>query len=76
MIERRSDALVRIAEALLEREVLDGSEVSQLIEGVALPPMVTVAKPGGEDRPQQTIVRPEGGHRVPALREGERPQPA
>jgi cell division protease FtsH len=75
MIEQRSDALVRIAEALLEREVLDGSEVSQLIEGVALPPMVTVTKPSGEDRPQ-TIVRPEGGLRVPGLREGERPQPA
>jgi cell division protease FtsH len=75
MIEQHSDALVRIAEALLEREVLDGGEVSQLIEGLALPPMVTVPKPGGEDRPQ-TIVRPEGGHRVPGLREGERPQPA
>src|SRR5438046_4620676 len=33
IIEERSDGLVRIAEALLEREVLDGSEVRVLIDG-------------------------------------------
>ena len=32
------DALVQIAEALLEREVLDGAEVKTLIDGETLPP--------------------------------------
>jgi cell division protease FtsH len=74
-IEQHSEALVRIAETLLEREVLDGSEIKQLIEGVPLAPLVTAPKPGGEERPQ-ALVRPAGGQRVPGLREGERPQPA
>ena len=33
IIDEKGDALVRIAEALLEREVLDGAEVRLLIEG-------------------------------------------
>ncbi len=33
IIEEHSDALVRIAEALLEREILDGNEVMQIIRG-------------------------------------------
>ncbi len=37
IISDRSDAMVRIAEALLEREVLDGAEVNALIEGRTLP---------------------------------------
>ena len=36
IIEERADALERIALALLEREVLDGSEVRQLIDGETL----------------------------------------
>ena len=36
IIEERGDALERIANALLEREVLDGSEVMQLIDGKTL----------------------------------------
>nr|WP_320131634.1 ATP-dependent zinc metalloprotease FtsH [uncultured Holophaga sp.] len=37
LIERR-DALVRIAEALLDRETLDGNDVTTLMNGGALPP--------------------------------------
>jgi len=55
--------------------VLEGSEVTQLIEGVTLAPARTPPKPGGEDKPQPAA-RPEGGHRLPGLLEGERPQPA
>jgi cell division protease FtsH len=73
LIEERSDALVRIAEALLEREVLDGAEVLQLIEGRDLPPVRPVP-PGDGGRTQQ-VVRPEG-RRITPLVEGERPQPA
>jgi cell division protease FtsH len=75
IIGEHSDALVRIAEALLEREVLDGSEIKQLIEGTPLPPLVTAPKPGSDERPPLAL-RPESGRRVPGLREGERPQPA
>ncbi|MBI3680477.1 MAG: ATP-dependent metallopeptidase FtsH/Yme1/Tma family protein [Acidobacteria bacterium] len=73
IITENSAALVRIAAALLEREVLDGQEVKMLIEGEPLP--AQGAAPRGEDKPQQ-VVRPEGGLRVPGLMEGERPQPA
>jgi cell division protease FtsH len=76
IIDEYSDALVRIAEALLEREVLEGHEVRQLIEGQTLAEVKTPKHTGSDvDKPQH-VIRPEGGLRVPGLREGERPQPA
>ncbi|MCS6952367.1 MAG: ATP-dependent zinc metalloprotease FtsH [Bryobacterales bacterium] len=75
IIEEHSDALVRIAEALLEREVLEGAEVKQLIEGIPLPAR-TPPSPAAGEASVQPVLRPEGGRRVPGLREGERPQPA
>jgi cell division protease FtsH len=74
IIEERSDALVRVAETLLEREVLDGDEIRALIAGKTLAPMPAVA-PKDHGQTQQ-VVRPEGGRRLPGLVEGERPQPA
>jgi len=74
IIEERSEGLLRIAEALLEREVLDGDEINQLIAGKQLPPMHPSLPPA--DRGTQQVVRPDSGHRVPGLVEGERPQPA
>jgi len=74
VIEDKSDALVRVAEALLEREVLDGHEVKQIIDGIPLAPRAVKAK-DSEDHTQQ-VLRPEGGRRVPGLSEGERPAPA
>jgi cell division protease FtsH len=73
IIEERADALTRIAEALLEREVLDAEEIKALIDGRQLPPMHTPPTHPGET---QQVVRPEGGRRLPGLVEGERPQPA
>jgi cell division protease FtsH len=75
VIDDRSDALIRIAEALLEREVLDGSEVKQLIDGLPLKEFTRDSTP---NKPQgtQEVLRPEGGNRVPGLLGGERPQPA
>jgi cell division protease FtsH len=73
IIEERSDAMVRIAEALLEREVLDGAEVRQLIDGE---PIAARSKSGGDSGETQQVLRPETGKRVPPLVEGERPQPA
>jgi len=74
IIKERSDALVKIAESLLVREILDGNEVMQIIQGESIEPI----KPSGldaEDHTQQ-VLRPESGRRVPGLNEGERPQPA
>ena len=77
IIKERSDALVKIAETLLEREILDGNEVMQIIKGLSIEPI----KPGGkdaEDHTQQQVLwaRPEGDRRVAGLNEGENPQPA
>jgi cell division protease FtsH len=74
IIEERSDALVRIAEALLEREVLDGDEIRRLIEGEQLPPMRVASNP--PDQGTQQVIRPEGGRRIPGFVEGHGPTPA
>jgi len=75
IIEERREALIKIAETLLEREILDGNEVMQIIKGEALPPLPATPSKDAEDHTQQ-VLRPEGGRRVPGLSEGERPQPA
>jgi cell division protease FtsH len=77
IIEERVDALKRIAEALLEREVLDGAEVKLLIDGETLPASnrVKTMPPDGGEKPQQ-VIRPESGKPLPGLLGGERPQPA
>jgi cell division protease FtsH len=72
IIEAHSDSMVRIAEALLERESLDGADIKAILAGQTLPAMPTGSKTG---TPQQ-VIRPEGGIRVPGLMDGERPQPA
>jgi cell division protease FtsH len=75
IIEKHTDALVKIAEMLLEREILDGAEVLSLINGETLPPRSN--NDGGKAAEDtQQVIRPEGGRRLPGLSEGERPQPA
>jgi cell division protease FtsH len=75
IIVEKGDALARIAEALLEREVLDGAEVRLLIEGGTLAAYTKTKPPeGGGDK--QQVIRPEGGKPVTGLLGGERPQPA
>jgi len=76
IIDERSDALVKIAEALLEREILDGAEVMQIIKGEPLAPLAAAAEPKGPEGHTQQVIRPEGGRRLPGLSEGETPQPA
>ena len=80
LIEDNADGLARIAEALLEREVLDGEEVRALIEGRELPPIPVEPPPGdspdeggGSDpdeaanpEPQATVPSLEDGHPSPA----------
>jgi len=75
VIEERAEALVKIAETLLEREILDGDEVMQIIKGEPLAPFTSSGGKDAEEHVQQ-VLRPEGGRRVPGLSEGEHPQPA
>jgi cell division protease FtsH len=56
LIEKYQEAMVRIAEALVEREVLDAAEVRQLIDNVTpLPKLESPRPPSGE--PQ--IIKPD-----------------
>ena len=56
LIRDNADGLTRIAEALLEREVLDGEDVKALLQGRELPPLPAVEPPPGDD---------EGGTEAP-----------
>jgi cell division protease FtsH len=58
ILEGNRDTLQKIAMALLEREVLDASEVMLLVEGKELPPMKLPAKP---DDGVQQVLKPEPG---------------
>ena len=55
--------------ALLEREVLDGNEVNQLIEGKTL---AAVQPPPSGDGTQQ-VIKPEPGRRLPGPHARRRP---
>jgi len=71
VVRENSDALARIADALLEREVLDASEIKLIIEGKKLPARTP---PPGDEGGVQKVLRPEPG-RAPGIA-GERPAPA
>ncbi len=75
-ITDNSDALVRIAEALLEREVLTGDEVQTLIAGGELAEIPPSLSPDDEEQGEQEVLRPEPPNRVPGLSEGDAPSPA
>jgi cell division protease FtsH len=74
ILSEKSEALVRIAEALLEREVLDGAEVKALIDGGTLTPLAN-SKPKNTDDSRGQVITPDGPMRVPPL-EGGSPLPA
>jgi len=65
------EALLRIAENLLEREVLDASEVNLLIEGKSLPERPRSEPPKGPEITE--VLKPKA---APGLPGRERPQPA
>ena len=73
VITKSRDSLVRIAEALLEREVLDARDVKLLIEGQPLP-QLPVKKPVEAPAETQRVLKP-GIVRSPdkPLAEGEKP---
>ncbi len=81
IIENNRDALIRIAEALLEREVIDGTQVRALIDGETLGPLMTSDGGSGDEEEEEgdgrRIVQkpPPSPTRPPGL-EGEQPSPA
>jgi cell division protease FtsH len=73
VLTTQHDALVRIAEALLVREVLDVNEVKLLIEGKPLPELARIPPP---KRPQPETTPALKPQPAPGLPGRERPQPA
>ena len=74
IIEEHSEAMVRIAKALLEREVLDGAEVKQLIAGETLAAIQTPPPPSSTGDGTQQVIKPVPPTRMPGMLDG--PQPA
>ena len=75
VISENREALVRIAEALLEREVIDAHEVKMLIEGQPLPAIpIAVPKPPDEPKETQKVIKPAAVRQQDKpLTEGDRP---
>ena len=76
IIEGRAEAMVRVAEALLEREVLDGSEVLDLINGKELAKLPPTKPPANGSAQPVATPQPANPSAVPGLLGGESPQPA
>jgi cell division protease FtsH len=72
ILAENNDTLVRIAVALLEREVLDANEIKLIIEGRELPKVIP--PPKSDDGVQQ-VLKPEP-QRPGMVKGGERPAPA
>jgi cell division protease FtsH len=70
ILSENRETLIRIAKALIEREVLDATEVKLLVEGQDLPPIKPL--PAKTDDGVQQVIKPE---RAPA-KGGERPATA
>ncbi|MFN9428901.1 MAG: cell division protein FtsH, partial [Acidobacteriota bacterium] len=76
LIDTHRDAVVRIAEALLEREILDGNEIKMLIAGQELPALRSGPsnKPNSNDGQTQQVLRPDSAIRPnPGLTPGSSP---
>jgi cell division protease FtsH len=76
IIKENRQALVRIAEALLEREVIDAHEVKLLIEGQPLPaiPLPPPKSPDDEPKETQKVIKPAAvRQQEKPLTEGDRP---
>jgi cell division protease FtsH len=73
ILSSHREALERIAQALLEREVLDANEVMMLIAGTELPVRVNPNAQGPKDEVQQ-VLKPAPGQ--PNAAPGERPAQA
>jgi cell division protease FtsH len=70
IISNDRETLERMAQALIEREVLDAADIALILEGKALPPLPIPAK----DDVMQQVIKPDHGRTSPA--KGERPATA
>jgi cell division protease FtsH len=75
ILETNRDAVDRVAQALLEREVLDAAEVKLLIEGKPLPEKPRTPPPQPTPGKEPTAARPEL-RPSPGFTKGEKPAPA
>jgi len=71
LLSENREVLTRVANALLDREVLDANEIRMLMEGKDLPP----SKPVPKDDGVQQVLKPEPG-RPGIAKGGEHPAPA
>ena len=71
LLSANRDVLVRIALALIEREVLDAQQIKMIIEGQELPKIVPSSKP---DDGVQQVIKPD--FQPGRAKGGERPAPA
>jgi cell division protease FtsH len=72
VLDNNREVLTKIANALLDREVLDANEIRMIIEGKELPPMKMPSKP---DDGVQQVLKPEPG-RPGIAKGGDYPAPA
>jgi cell division protease FtsH len=72
VVTSNRDTLIRIAEALLVREVLDGSDIKLLIDGKPLPERVRIQPPPPQGETTEVIK----SQSAPGAPGRERPQPA
>src|SRR6204780_2317646 len=76
ILETSRDSLERVAQGLLDREVLDATELKLLIEGKPLPEKIKPPSPPPvTTREPQITLRPEP-RPIPGLAKGEKPAPA
>jgi cell division protease FtsH len=77
ILETHRDKLERVAQALLDREVLDATELKLLVEGKPLPEKPQAPPPAAPvpTREPQLTLRPEP-RPIPGLAKGEKPAPA
>ncbi len=71
ILSNNREVLTKIANALLEREVLDASEIKMIMDGKELP-----ARPVSHDDGVQQVLKPAPGGAQPGIVPGERPSPA
>ena len=71
LLSQNKEVLTRVANALLDREVLDANEIRLIMEGKELPP----TKPVPKDDGVQQVLKPEPG-RPGIAKGGEHPAPA
>jgi len=60
VVQENQETVTRIAEALLERETLDASEIEALIEGRDLPPLEEVAEMKPDKGPTESVPLDDG----------------